>query len=135
MPMGCYGIGVSRVVAAAIEQNHDEMGIIWPHAIAPFDVIIVPIGLHKSEQVANTAETIYNKLLATGFDVLLDDRDERPGVMFAEADLLGIPHRLVIGDRGLKQGTIEYKQRTAAKAETLPLDGVIDTLSALIEAD
>ncbi len=134
MPMGCYGIGVSRMVAAAIEQNHDEMGIIWPHAITPFDIIIVPIGLHKSEQVANTAETIYKKLLAAGFDVLLDDRDERPGVMFAEADLLGIPHRLVIGDRGLKQGTIEYKKRTAAKAETLPLDGVIDTLSALIEA-
>ena len=121
------------MVAAAIEQNHDENGIIWPDAIAPYEIIIIPIGLRKSVQVAQTTESIYNNLVQAGFDVLLDDRDERPGVMFAEADLLGIPHRLVVGDRGLKRGVIEYKQRAAEAAEELPLDDVIETLGTLIE--
>jgi len=131
MPMGCYGIGVSRVVAAAIEQNHDDNGIVWPAAISPFEVILIPIGSKKSPQVAKTADTIYNNLLEAGFEVLLDDRDERPGVMFAEADLIGITHRLVIGERGLKRGIVEYKGRSDASPQDLPLDGLIETLSVL----
>ncbi|WP_297360182.1 proline--tRNA ligase [Acidiferrobacter sp.] len=119
--MGCYGIGVSRVVAAAIEQNHDERGIIWPTPIAPFAVAIVPIGFHKSPQVAQAAQQLYDDLRADGVDVLLDDRDERPGVLFGDMDLIGIPHRLVIGDRGLAAGTIEYKGRTDAEPENWPL--------------
>ncbi len=119
--MGCYGIGVSRVVAAAIEQNHDERGIIWPTPIAPFTVAIVPIGLHKSPEVAQVAQTLYDDLRADGIDVLLDDRDERPGVLFGDIDLIGIPHRLVIGDRGLKAGTIEYKGRTDAEPQNWPI--------------
>lgn len=119
--MGCYGIGVSRVVAAAIEQNHDERGIIWPTPIAPFTVAIVPIGLHKSPEVAEAARALYEGLRADGIDVLLDDRDERPGVLFGDMDLIGIPHRLVIGDRGLKTGTIEYKGRTDTEPQNWPI--------------
>ena len=133
MPMGCYGIGISRVVAAAIEQNHDENGIIWPDSIAPFEVVIIPIGLHKSKNVEQAAENIYKSLLDSGFDVLLDDRNERPGVMFAESDLIGIPHRLVIGERGLVKGVVEYKGRSQTDAQELPLDEVIATLTALRE--
>ena len=99
--MGCYGIGVTRVVAAAIEQNHDSRGIIWPDAIAPFQVVVVPINAPKSPAVRETAERLYTELLAAGVDVLLDDRDERPGVKFADAELIGIPHRVVVGDRGI----------------------------------
>ena len=119
--MGCYGIGVSRVVAAAIEQNHDERGILWPAPIAPFTVAIVPIGLHKSPEVAQAAQPLYEGLRADGIEVLLDDRDERPGVLFGDMDLIGIPHRLVIGDRGLKAGTIEYKGRTDAEPQNWPI--------------
>ena len=104
MPMGCYGIGVSRVVAAAIEQNHDDNGIIWPDAIAPFHVALVPIGYHKSAGVREAVDKLYVDLTAAGLDVLLDDRDERPGVMFADLDLVGIPHRVVLGDKGPRQG-------------------------------
>ncbi len=104
MEMGCYGIGVSRIVAAAIEQNNDERGIIWPRAIAPFELAIVPIGIGKSAQVRETADQLYAELAAAGIDVLLDDRDERPGVMFADMELIGIPHRIVVGERGLKAG-------------------------------
>ena len=111
MPMGCYGIGVSRVVAAAIEQNHDDNGIIWPDAIAPFHVALVPIGYHKSAGVREAVDKLYVDLTAAGLDVLLDDRDERPGVMFADLDLVGIPHRVVLGDKGLAKGVIEYKGR------------------------
>jgi prolyl-tRNA synthetase len=111
MPMGCYGIGVSRVVSAAIEQSHDEKGIIWPQSIAPFDVVIVPIGYHKSEEVSKACDELYSDLSGAGFDVLLDDRNERPGVMFADMELIGIPHRIVIGERGLKNGVVEYKSR------------------------
>jgi len=121
MPMGCYGIGVSRIVAAAIEQSYDDRGIIWPAAIAPFDLAIVPIGLAKSERVAELAAALHDRLEANGLSVLLDDRDERPGVMFADMELIGIPHRIVIGDRGLDKGVIEYKARTADSAEDLPV--------------
>ena len=118
--MGCYGIGVTRVVAAAIEQNHDARGIIWPDAIAPFQVVIVPINAPKSPRVRETAERLYNELLAAGVDVLLDDRDERPGVKFADAELIGIPHRVVVGDRGLEAGKLEYRHRRAEAAEEFP---------------
>lgn len=124
MPMGCYGIGVTRVVAAAIEQGHDDDGIIWPDAIAPFEVVIVPIGYHKSERVAQSADRLYGELIDAGLDVLLYDRDERPGVLFAEADLIGVPHRLVVGDRGLDKGIIEYKHRQGGDVEELALDGL-----------
>ncbi|MFP5350070.1 MAG: proline--tRNA ligase, partial [Gammaproteobacteria bacterium] len=129
MPMGCYGIGVSRVVAAAIEQNHDTNGIIWPDPIAPFTIAIVPIGYQKSDRVRAAADKLYDDLRANGFDVLLDDRNERPGVMFADMDLIGIPHRVVIGDKGLDKGTIEYKGRREKQASDLPLADVVATLT------
>jgi len=111
LEMGCYGIGVTRLVAAAIEQNHDEKGIIWPDAIAPFQVCIVPMQMHKSPRVAKVAYSMYEQLLQQGIKVLLDDRNERPGVMFNDMELIGIPHRVVIGERGLDQNEIEYKHR------------------------
>jgi prolyl-tRNA synthetase len=111
MEMGCYGIGVSRIVAAAIEQHHDDKGIIWPMSMAPFLLVIVAIGYGKSEMVKTAADTLYAELTAAGFDVLLDDRDERPGIMFADAELIGIPHRITVGERGLKDGVIEYQPR------------------------
>jgi prolyl-tRNA synthetase len=120
MYMGCYGIGVTRVVAAAIEQNHDARGIIWPDAIAPFQVVVVPINAPKSPRVRDTAELLYNELRAAGIDVLLDDRDERPGVKFADCELIGIPHRVVVGDRGLEKGQLEYRHRRAEVAEQFP---------------
>jgi prolyl-tRNA synthetase len=119
--MGCYGIGVTRVVAAAIEQNHDARGIIWPDAIAPFQVVVVPLNANKSPRVKETAERLYNELLAAGVDVLLDDRDERPGVKFADSELIGIPHRVVVGDRGLEAGKLEYRHRRAEAAEEFPV--------------
>jgi len=121
MEMGCYGIGITRIAAAAIEQNHDERGIIFPRPIAPFEVCLVPIGFHKSAALREAAEKLYAELAAAGVDVLLEDRDERPGVLFADMDLLGIPHRLVVSERGLAAGTIEYKGRTQAAAEYAPL--------------
>ncbi|MEA1889517.1 MAG: proline--tRNA ligase [Pseudomonadota bacterium] len=124
MPMGCYGIGVSRVVAAAIEQSHDEKGIIWPDSIAPFDVVIVPIGFHKSEEVSSVCNDIYDKLQASGLNVLLDDRNERPGVMFADMELIGIPHRIVIGERGLKNGVVEYKSRTQTDTQDIATNDI-----------
>lgn len=111
MTMGCYGIGISRVVAAAIEQNNDASGIIWPEALAPFTVAIVPMNAHRSERVREASEALYQQLIAAGFDVLLDDRDLRPGNKFADLELVGIPHRIVVGDRGLDQGALEYKGR------------------------
>lgn len=131
--MGCYGIGVSRVVAAAIEQNHDERGILWPTPIAPFTVAIVPIGLHKSSQVAETSRRLYDELRTHGIDVLLDDRDERPGVLFGDMDLIGIPHRLVVGERGLKGGVVEYKSRAGAETEDWPLTDVRARLARRLE--
>ena len=129
--MGCYGIGITRIVAAAIEQSHDENGIIWPDPIAPFDVCIVPIGLKKSVNVQEAVESLYHLLHAAGFEVLLDDRDERPGVMFSEMDLIGIPHRLVIGERGLKSGTVEYRNRRDQAARDYPLETLVETLKTL----
>ncbi|TXG87436.1 MAG: proline--tRNA ligase [Thermomicrobiales bacterium] len=116
MEMGCYGIGVSRIVGAAIEQNFDERGIIWPQPIAPFELAIVPVGYHKNAAVREAADKLYAELTAAGHDVLLDDRDERPGVMFADCELIGIPHRVVIGERGLKEGKAEYQARRDAQA-------------------
>lgn len=130
MEMGCYGIGVTRVVASAIEQNNDDKGIIWPDAIAPYTLVIVPMNLHKSPRVAEAAEQLYKELQAMGIDVLFDDRNERPGVMFADAELIGIPHRLVIGERGLDAGTIEYKHRRAESAEQWPIDELVTRLKS-----
>ena len=121
MEMGCYGIGVTRIVGAAIEQNHDERGIIFPRAIAPFEIAIAPVGYGKSQSVRNAAEQLYSGLTADGFDVLLDDRDERPGVMFADLELIGVPHRVTIGERGLKEGTVEYQGRRDTVATKVPL--------------
>ncbi|SVA06001.1 uncharacterized protein METZ01_LOCUS58855 [marine metagenome] len=131
MYMGCYGIGVTRIVAAAIEQNHDEHGIIWPDPIAPFDVCIVPISMHKSSLVAETVERLARELSETGFEVLVDDRDERPGVMFSEMDLIGIPHRLVVGERGLKAGTVEYRNRRSGDSSDHPVEELVQVLSEM----
>jgi prolyl-tRNA synthetase len=121
MVMGCYGIGVSRIVAAAIEQNFDERGITLPAGMAPFAVAIAPIGYKKSEAVRDAAEKLYTELTKQGVEVLMDDRDERPGVMFADLELVGIPHRVVIGERGLKEGMVEYKGRRDSEAQQVPL--------------
>jgi prolyl-tRNA synthetase len=121
MEMGCYGIGVTRVVGAAIEQNHDERGIIWPDAMAPFTVALVPMGLHKSEAVKAAAEKLYAELNAAGIEVLLDDRNERPGVMLADQELIGIPHRIVIGERGLAKGEFEYQHRRETQPVPVPM--------------
>jgi prolyl-tRNA synthetase len=120
--MGCYGIGVSRVVAAAIEQNHDGQGIIWPQSLAPFTVALCPINAQKSQRLREAADTLYERLLACGIDVLYDDRGLRPGAMFADMELIGIPHRLVLGERGLDAGEIEYKGRRDAEPTMLPMD-------------
>jgi prolyl-tRNA synthetase len=120
MLMGCYGIGITRIVAASIEQNHDQRGIIWPDPIAPFNVVLVPLNLQKSARVREVADALYLELGAAGIDVLYDDRDVRPGVKFADAELLGIPHRVVIGERGLDAGTLEYRHRRAADSEDFP---------------
>lgn len=126
MEMGCYGIGVSRIVGAAIEQGFDERGIIFPASMAPFTVAICPIGFDKSEAVQAAANKLYAELKAAGVDAMLDDRGERPGVMFAEADLMGVPHRLVVGERGLAEGTVEYKARNAEQAQSVPLNQVLE---------
>lgn len=129
MEMGCYGIGISRIVAAAIEQNHDERGIIFPATLAPFQLAIVPINLHKSALVRDTAEKIYQQFSDAGIEVLLDDRDERPGVMFADMELIGIPHRIVIGERGLKQSLIEYQGRQDQISRNIPLDQILSFMT------
>jgi prolyl-tRNA synthetase len=126
--MGCYGIGVSRLPAAAIEQNHDERGIIWPDAIAPFTVVICPIGMDRSEAVKAAAEQLHDELAALGVDVMLDDRGERPGAMFADWELIGVPHRVTVGDRGLKEGHVELQRRTEAAASQVPLADVVALL-------
>ena len=126
--MGCYGIGITRLPAAAIEQNHDERGIIWPDAIAPFTVVICPIGMDRSEAVRAAAEDLHRRLLDAGVDVILDDRGERPGAMFADWELIGVPHRVVISERGLKEGQVEYQHRRDAEARKVPAAGVEDFL-------
>jgi prolyl-tRNA synthetase len=128
MEMGCYGIGVSRIVGAAIEQNHDERGICFPGPMAPFALAIVPIGWSRSDAVREAAENLYRDCIATGIDVLLDDRDQRPGVAFADMELIGVPHRLVVGERGLKNGEVEYQGRTEEKAQTVSLSDALTFL-------
>jgi prolyl-tRNA synthetase len=128
MVMGCYGIGVSRVVAAAIEQNHDERGILWPEALAPFQVALCPINMQTSERVQAAADWLYAELSAAGFEVLYDDRKVRPGVMFADMELIGIPHRIVVSERGLDAGTLEYKGRRDAESQQIGIDGVVEFL-------
>jgi prolyl-tRNA synthetase len=132
--MGCYGIGVTRIVAAAIEQNHDARGILFPAPIAPFQVALVPIGMHKSPQVREAAERLYRELAAAGMDVLLDDRDERPGVLFADMDLMGIPHRVVLSERGLGAGSAEYKGRRDEKPSDRPLGEIVSFLKQQLAA-
>ena len=128
LTMGCYGIGITRVVAAAIEQNHDERGIIWPAALAPFEVAILPMNMHKSFRVKEVAEELYHTLRAKGIDVILDDRKERPGVMFADMELIGVPHTIVIGDRNLDNQEIEYKARRAGEKEMIKQSEIVDFL-------
>ena len=135
MEMGCYGIGVSRIVAAAIEQSHDTRGIIFSAAMAPFQIVIVPIGFRKNTQVRIEVERLYAEIVNAGIDVLLDDRDERPGVMFADMELIGIPHRIVIGERGLKEGNIEYQGRQDEKSQAVPLQDIIDFIKMRICED
>ena len=130
MIMGCYGIGVSRIVAAAIEQNHDDSGIIWPASMAPFQLAIVPLNMHKSPEVAVCAEELYRTLTDAGVDVLLDDRNERPGVKFADMELIGIPHRIVVGDRALAENNLEYKGRRDAESQLVARGEILDLLRA-----
>ena len=130
MPMGCYGIGVSRIVAAAIEQNHDEQGICWPEPIAPFQVALLPMNAKKSYRVREAAEKLYAEMVEAGIEVLYDDRDVRPGVMFNDMELIGIPHRIVVGERGLDQGLLEYRRRTETENEDLPLETAVEAMLA-----
>jgi prolyl-tRNA synthetase len=129
--MGCYGIGVSRIVAAAIEQNHDKYGIIWPDAIAPFKVVLIPMNMHKSHRIQAVAEELYSKLTQLGIEVLFDDRKERPGVMFNDAELIGIPHSIVIGERNLDNQQVEYKNRRSGEKQLLAIDSVSDFIAGL----
>ena len=133
LEMGCYGIGVSRIAAAAIEQNHDEHGIVWPDAIAPFEVALLPMNAHRSGRVRQRADALYAELLAAGIEVLLDDRAVRPGVMFSEMDLIGIPHRLVLGERRLDEGEIEYRSRRGGETEIVPIDEAAAILAARLD--
>ena len=130
MIMGCYGIGVSRIVAAAVEQNHDDSGIVWPASMAPFQIAIVPLNMHKSPEVAQCAEELYAALSAAGIEVLMDDRNERPGVKFADMELIGIPHRIVIGDRALADNNIEYKGRRDTESQLVPRDEILAFVNA-----
>lgn len=128
MTMGCYGIGVSRVVAATIEQNHDENGIIWPAAIAPYQVVLLPMNMHKSQRLREAVDKLYEQLQAAGLEVLLDDRKERAGVMFADMELIGIPHRIVLGERGLDKSMVEYKGRRDTESQDIALDNIVEYL-------
>ncbi|WP_455222397.1 proline--tRNA ligase, partial [Kaarinaea lacus] len=130
--MGCYGIGVTRVVAAAIEQNHDDRGIIWNEAIAPFHVVLVPINMHKSQRLREAVDSLYQDLLDAGFEVLLDDRKERPGVMFADMELIGIPHRVVFSEKGLDSGSLEYRGRRDTESRDVPLGEIVPFLKGKI---
>ncbi len=132
MYMGCYGIGVTRIVGAAIEQNHDERGIIWPAPLTPFDVVLIPINMHRSDKVREAAEALYDELVAMGMEVLFDDRDVRPGVKFADAELIGIPHRLVVSERGLKSGELEYRHRPDEDSRMLKREEALDMLKRAI---
>jgi prolyl-tRNA synthetase len=133
--MGCYGIGVTRVIAASIEQNHDDNGIIWPTAIAPFQVALLPMNMHKSLRLRDAVEKLYAELEAAGIEVLLDDRSVRPGVMFAEMDLIGVPHRLVLGERGLDAGKVEYKRRADGDSAELAIAHTVSFLDFRIREE
>lgn len=133
MTMGCYGVGVSRIVAAAIEQNHDQYGISWPDAIAPFQVAIVPMNMHKSVRIQEAAEQLYQQLTAAGIEVLFDDRKERPGVMFADMELVGVPHHIIIGERNLDERKVEYKNRRSGDKAMLELDAVLAELQQRLQ--
>ena len=133
MEMGCYGIGCTRVVAAAIEQNHDDKGIIWPLPLAPFAVAIAPVGYDRNEAVKAQADQLHDELAAAGVEVLLDDRGERPGVMFADLELIGIPHRITIGDRGLKDGNVEYQARRDTAATAVPVADIVAFIRDRVE--
>ncbi|MDP4537728.1 proline--tRNA ligase [Alkalimonas collagenimarina] len=133
LTMGCYGIGVSRIIAAAIEQNHDEYGIIWPDTIAPFQIALIPMNMHKSTRIQQAAEQLYNELTAAGFEVIFDDRKERPGVMFADMELLGIPHHIVIGERNLDQQQVEYKHRRSGSKEMLDIAQVVAEMTTRVQ--
>ncbi|MGH8640746.1 MAG: His/Gly/Thr/Pro-type tRNA ligase C-terminal domain-containing protein, partial [Burkholderiales bacterium] len=127
--------GVTRIVAAAIEQNHDERGIIFPRAMAPFELALVPLGSRKSAQVRETAENLYRELAAAGMDVLLDDRDERPGVALSDMELIGVPHRIVVGERGLKDGNVEYQGRRDARAQPIALKDAVESVKSRVWRD
>ena len=133
LTMGCYGIGVTRVVAAAIEQNFDEHGIIWPQAIAPFELSLIAINMKKSKQVQTTCERLYSEIEKTGIEVLFDDRELRVGLMFKDHELIGIPHRIVVSDRGLEKGSIEYKGRSDQEAQNVSIDKVVQFLTEKIK--
>ncbi|MBS9857092.1 proline--tRNA ligase [Vibrio alginolyticus] len=133
LEMGCYGIGITRVVAAAIEQNHDKDGIIWPDAIAPFQVAIVPMNMHKSEEVKEAAEKLYAELTAMGIEVLFDDRKERPGVMFSDMELIGVPHTIIIGDRSMKEGNFEYKNRATGEKTAVAMTDIVEHVKAQLK--
>jgi len=132
--MGCYGIGVTRILGAAIEQNHDGRGIVWPDALAPFTVVVCPIGMDRSDAVRQAAQTLYDELQAAGVDVLLDDRGERPGAMFADWELIGVPHRVVISDRGLKEGQLEYQGRRDEAATRVPAADIASFVKGRLKA-
>jgi prolyl-tRNA synthetase len=128
LQMGSYGIGITRIVGAAIEQNHDERGIIWPEPLTPFNVVLVPINMHRSDAVREAAEALYAEIAQLGLEVLLDDRDARPGVKFADAELIGIPHRLVISERNLANGEFEYQHRRDTESRNLKRDAALKLL-------
>ena len=132
--MGCYGIGVTRILGAAIEQNFDDKGIIWPTSIAPFEVVLCPMGYDRSEAVKEQCDKLYEALTAAGVDVMLDDRGERPGAMFADWELIGVPHRVVVGDRGLKEGKLEYQGRRDAAATPVDIDAMVDFIKSKLAA-
>jgi prolyl-tRNA synthetase len=125
LQMGCYGIGVTRILGAAIEQNYDDKGIIWPAAIAPFEIVLCPMGYDRSELVKEQTDKLYGELVAAGVDVIVDDRGLRPGAMFADWELIGVPHRVVVGERGLKEGNLEYQGRRDAAATAVPVADMV----------
>jgi len=133
--MGCYGIGVSRIVAAAIEQNFDKQGIIWPQSIAPFTISLLPINLHKSERVMESCNELYTELIKADIEVLFDDRDLRAGILFADHELVGMPHRIVVSERGLEKGKVEYKGRKNQQVQHVPMENIISFLQDKIDAD
>jgi prolyl-tRNA synthetase len=132
--MGSYGIGITRLLGAAIEQNHDDKGIIWPATIAPFEVVICPVNYRQSESVRQAADHAYEELLAAGLDAILDDRGERPGAMFADWELIGVPHRITVGERGLKEGKLEYVDRRTLQTTLVPVADVLSFTRAKLSS-